>query len=104
MPLLDCGLTHVHDADVKKMLLEVSPQEKDTIESMKFGEITKPYVTSLDLAMNANDPSRIEETVKEDVAILRASPFVRQDVQIVGLKWDTFTGALSVVEESNIQL
>lgn len=35
----DCGMTHYHDADIKKALLEVSPESKDLIESLKFGEI-----------------------------------------------------------------
>jgi carbonic anhydrase len=32
-------MTHYHDADVKKALLEVNPEAKELIESLKFGEI-----------------------------------------------------------------
>lgn len=35
----DCGMTHFHDAEVKKALVEISPSEKASIENMKFGEI-----------------------------------------------------------------
>jgi carbonic anhydrase len=35
----DCGLTHYDDADVKKALMEIAPQEKDYIEGLKYGEI-----------------------------------------------------------------
>lgn len=33
-------MTHYHDSDIKKALLEVNPEAKDLIESLKFGEIT----------------------------------------------------------------
>jgi carbonic anhydrase len=33
-------MTHYHDADVKKALLEFSPDAKTLIEESKFGEIT----------------------------------------------------------------
>jgi carbonic anhydrase len=36
---LDCGMTHFHDAEVKKALLEIAPAEKSLIDGMKFGEI-----------------------------------------------------------------
>ena len=35
----DCGMTHYHDADVKKVLLEVNPEAKELIESLQYGEI-----------------------------------------------------------------
>jgi len=35
----DCGMTHFHDAEVKKALVEMAPSEKASIEDMKFGEI-----------------------------------------------------------------
>jgi carbonic anhydrase len=41
---------------------------------------------------------RVEETIKADVALLRASPFIRKDVQVVGLKYDIMTGVVSEVE------
>jgi carbonic anhydrase len=35
----DCGMTHFHDAEVKKALVEISPSENASIENMRFGEI-----------------------------------------------------------------
>jgi hypothetical protein len=39
-------MTHFTDARIKTALLEVDPNAKDLIESMKFGEITGGYVSS----------------------------------------------------------
>lgn len=36
--------------------------------------------------------------MREDVALLKASPLIEKGTQIVGLKFDTFSGRLSVVE------
>lgn len=36
----DCGMTHFHDADIKKALVEISPNTKEQIEAAKYGEIT----------------------------------------------------------------
>lgn len=33
-------MTHYHDADVRKALAEIAPDAKESIEAMKFGEIT----------------------------------------------------------------
>jgi carbonic anhydrase len=33
-------MTHFHDAEIKKALSELAPQEKESIEGSKFGEIT----------------------------------------------------------------
>jgi carbonic anhydrase len=40
MELPDCGLTHYHDADIKKALLEIAPGSRELIEACNFGEIT----------------------------------------------------------------
>jgi carbonic anhydrase len=75
-------MTHVHDPDVKKAILEFSPNEKDNIETVKFGGIT----------------NGIETSVKEDVALLRASPWIRPGTQIVGLTYNIDDGLLSDIE------
>lgn len=48
--------------------------------------------------MNAHGSHSIEESVGEDVAYLKASPFIKKDTQIIGLKYDIETGILSEVE------
>jgi carbonic anhydrase len=33
-------MTHFHNADIRKALLEFAPQEEETINATKYGEIT----------------------------------------------------------------
>ncbi|KAE9966263.1 hypothetical protein BLS_007120 [Venturia inaequalis] len=82
----DCGMSHFHDSAIKKALLEIAPEAKNSIEATKF------------------DLVRIEDTVREDVAILRASPLIKKSTQIVGLNWDIKTGVLSVVDQDKSEL
>jgi carbonic anhydrase len=42
--------------------------------------------------------ARIEDSVREDVAILRESPFIKQGTQIIGLTYDVGTGKVHMVE------
>ena len=35
----DCGMTHFHDDAIKDALLQIAPEEKVKIETLKFGEI-----------------------------------------------------------------
>lgn len=44
----------------------------------------------------------IEESVKEDVAFLKASPFLKPGTHIVGLKYDIMTGVVETLGESVI--
>jgi carbonic anhydrase len=32
-------MTHYHDADIKDALVQIAPKEKDTINTLKYGEI-----------------------------------------------------------------
>lgn len=48
--------------------------------------------------------SSVQQTVKEDVALLKASPFIQKDIQIVGLVYDTNTGILTEVKEHESEL
>jgi len=78
----DCGVTHTSDAEIRKELKELAPQESSSIETMKFGEIK----------------NSIEDSVREDVEILKASPLIKKDIQIIGLKYDIKTGLLENVD------
>ena len=40
----------------------------------------------------------VEESIREDLELLKASPLIRKDTQIVGVKYDISTGLLSEVE------
>ena len=46
----------------------------------------------------------IEDSVREDIALLKASPLIKRDTQIVGLKYDIDTGVLSEVKDSKGEL
>ncbi|EHK18195.1 uncharacterized protein TRIVIDRAFT_44787 [Trichoderma virens Gv29-8] len=83
----DCGMTHYHDATIKEALIEIAPQEKDTINASKYGEIA----------------GLIEDSVKEDVDLLSSSPFILPGTSIVGLKLDIFTGAITKVTEAKTE-
>jgi carbonic anhydrase len=37
--MLDCGMTHFHDKNIKEALIGLVPEEEENIEGMKFGEI-----------------------------------------------------------------
>ncbi|KAK3117104.1 hypothetical protein LTR53_001833 [Teratosphaeriaceae sp. CCFEE 6253] len=78
----DCGMTHYHDSAVKKALLEIAPEAKEDIEGRSFGEIS----------------GSIEDSVKEDIALLKASPLIKNSTNLLGLKYDIDTGVLSVVD------
>ncbi|KAN0117013.1 carbonic anhydrase [Hyaloscypha variabilis] len=84
----DCGMTHFHDDAIKDALLQIAPEEKVKIETLKFGEIK----------------GSIEESIREDLALIRASPLIKKTVQVVGLKYDIHTGVLSQVEEAKSEL
>jgi len=79
----DCGMIHFHDDDIKKALIELAPEEKASIEAMKFGEIK----------------GSIEESVRADLAVLKASPLIKKTTQLVGLKLDISTGILTEVKD-----
>jgi carbonic anhydrase len=104
--MTDCGLTHFHDEDVRKALIELDPEGEKRIKESQFGEITGLYVPlyGQGIRSTADTSCRIEESLREDVALLKASPFIRKDTQIVGLKYDIKTGVLSQVDDSKSEL
>jgi len=76
----DCGLQTASDDEIRSVLGEgVGMEGKEVLDGAVFGSFVTP-----------------EESVKEDVEILRASPFFK-GMQIVGFVQDTETGLLSAV-------
>lgn len=76
----DCGLQTANDEDIRKALGEgIGEEGKEVLKGTVFGSFVRP-----------------EESVKEDVGILRASPFFK-GMQILGFVQDTTTGLLSEV-------
>ena len=45
---------------------------------------------------------RVEESVSEDVALLKASPFIKPGTRIIGFKYDIMTGVAEKLEESEV--
>ena len=104
MHCADCGLTHYHDSDIKKALSEIAPTESDKWQNSSFGEITKGYVIQAYGPHEAwNDTNylitSVEASVAEDLELLRASPLIKTNTQLVGLVYDIETGLLSQVGE-----
>jgi len=81
-------MTHFHDDQIKNALSEIAPQEKDRIETMTFGEIK----------------NSIEDSVRGDVAMLKASPLIKNSTQIIGLAYDINTGVLTEVTDAKSEL
>lgn len=42
---------------------------------------------------------RIEKSLREDIAVLKASPLIKEGTNIIGLAYDIDTGLLSEVHE-----
>ncbi|KAK5723476.1 hypothetical protein LTR15_005174 [Elasticomyces elasticus] len=75
----------MHHTAVKKALIEIAPEASQSIEASSFGEIT----------------GSIEESVREDLALLKASPLIKKSTLLLGMKYDIETGVLTVVETSS---
>jgi len=79
----DCGSLAFQDEEVRADLKKRVPEKSKEIEGMSFGAITD-----------------VEQSVKDDLAVLRTSPFVRRGLaeRSVGFVYDLKTGVLSPVE------
>ncbi|KAH7417883.1 hypothetical protein BKA64DRAFT_700436 [Cadophora sp. MPI-SDFR-AT-0126] len=79
----DCGLTHLTNASIRASLLSKNPSLASTsgaqISNMEFGEITE-----------------VPSAVREDVALLRESPLIGDEIPVFGCVYDIGTG---LVEE-----
>lgn len=69
------------------------------LEKLKTGKLHAGMV-----AHHSNNRHSIEESIREDVALLKASPLIKDDTQIIGLAYDTATGALTEVDDSKSAL
>lgn len=74
----------------RPLILERSPARKHSKRSV--------------ILDGADNMTRIEESIREDIALLRASPLIKQNTQVIGLKYDIHTGLLSPVEEGPREL
>jgi carbonic anhydrase len=46
-------MTHFHDSDIKKALLEIAPDERKLIEDTEFGEIKNRLVLSCGIKISS---------------------------------------------------
>jgi carbonic anhydrase len=95
--MLDCGMAHFHDKNIKEALIGLVPEEEENIEGMKFGEIIESVFLGVETRLGANGTSSLEDSVREDIAILKASPLIKESTRIVGLVFDISTGILTEV-------
>jgi len=79
----DCGATMFTDEAVREHLRGVQPDNQE-IDGMTFGAITD-----------------IEQSVRDDLALFRSSPLVRQELKdhASGWMYDIKTGEISPVKE-----
>ena len=77
----DCGTTHVLDEDVRTAILARRPELKGEVEGMKFGEITG-----------------LEGSVIEDIKVLKSTPLLPADIEVLGYVLDLETGLLREVK------
>ncbi|MCJ1469412.1 hypothetical protein MMC07_008045 [Pseudocyphellaria aurata] len=76
----DCGLTHLSDEGIRKALTEKVPSNAEEIKGMKFGAIKD-----------------IDQNLLDDVAIIKASPYLAKDLQVLGYVYEMETGLLREV-------
>lgn len=89
------------DAGVRKMLKERVPDKAAEIDQMKFGEIleyeTSPPPDGYRMAMLTVRRS-VDESIREDLKVLRESPYLSKDLNILGYSLDIHTGLLTEVK------
>ncbi|MCJ1284522.1 hypothetical protein MMC26_003855 [Xylographa opegraphella] len=78
----DCGATHFTEQSMKQQLRERVPGHDEAIEALYFGEIVG---------------GDLERSVRDDVAFLQHSPFVKQELRLHGYIVDVVTGQLQTV-------
>jgi carbonic anhydrase len=79
---IDCGQTHVLDDEVRRAVTTRRPELADEVESMEFGEITD-----------------MEGSVLEDMTLLKTSPLLPADLEVLGYVLDLETGLLREVKQ-----
>ncbi|KZP15468.1 hypothetical protein FIBSPDRAFT_750164, partial [Athelia psychrophila] len=79
----DCGVTHITESAIRARLSKLAPGRTDEISEMGFGTF---------------EAASLEASVVEDMRLLRASPYIRNEMPVRGFVLDIETGVLSEVE------
>ncbi|KAH8807238.1 hypothetical protein F5884DRAFT_880047 [Xylogone sp. PMI_703] len=84
--IADCGMSHVTDEECREHLLKIAPEdEKESIKKENFGEIRGSF----------------EDSIKEDIKVLRDSTWIKKNTRLIGLLYDTHTGHFKEVDDWN---
>ncbi|MCJ1379712.1 hypothetical protein MMC17_002814 [Xylographa soralifera] len=75
----DCGTSHLTNAGMRAGLKAKVLGHDAEVDNMEFGEISSGF----------------DQSLKEDVAFLKANPFIKKDMKIHGYLWDIKTGELT---------
>jgi len=59
--------------------------------------VSDPEALELRQALMNMLASDVDHSLRQDVALLRADPWIKKTTKIVGLKYDDFTGVLTEV-------
>lgn len=94
-------MTHVADQEIRDHLLKLAPDEKAIIEKETFGEIRGSYVhfKHWSIDKHANKYISFEDSIKEDIEVLRNSSWIKKDTGIIGLKYETHKGTIHYVDD-----
>jgi carbonic anhydrase len=79
--IIDCGQTHVLDDEVRRTVIARRPELAHEVENMPFGEITD-----------------MEGSVLEDIKVLKSTPLLPADMEVLGYVLDLETGLLREVK------
>lgn len=70
------------------------PSKRPNLEKSQARKSLASSSTNLELTFCR----RIEDSVREDLKLLRQSPWIKDSTQLVGLKYEIESGKLSIVE------
>ncbi|KZP20947.1 carbonic anhydrase [Athelia psychrophila] len=83
----DCGVTHVTDASIRARLSKLAPGQAEAVSTMDFGTF---------------ETASLEASVIEDMCLVRASPYIRNEMPVRGFVLDIETGVLREVEVDKV--
>jgi carbonic anhydrase len=95
----DCGLINFSNSEVGSLLVEragLSGERAEECRHLDFGS-RKEYVNLASsvhglLANFACSFPTVEDSLKEDLQIIKNDPYLPKDIEVIGYKHDVFTG------------
>ena len=98
----DCGMTYVSAEGLSKRLEDKVPEKKGEIEGMEWGEFTewahlRPLGSEM-LHVLMLDIRSLEQSVRDDVEIVKSSPYLSKDLKVLGFVYDIAHGTVEEVK------